>query len=184
MTLIAMMLRSFLYLKIAFSIGSDSFSAKWLTSSHSGIYIQVLCLFIILCKDFIISYGCNFIWRFSLVRKKCLNSFPRLLSTISFLFKIRTNLLIPYIRRYCLTLAINFSKTFPYYDLRIKLIKRGKKRATLSDIWPRDINFNMYLLFIFHTQINRNCKKCIIILITSIFSQYTSMSFKRFLKVF
>ena len=34
----AMMLRGLLYLKIAFSIGSDSFSAKWLTSSHSGIY--------------------------------------------------------------------------------------------------------------------------------------------------
>ena len=38
--------------------------------------------------------------------------------------------------------------------------------------WPWEINFHLYLSFIFHSQINRNCKKYII-LITLIFSQFT-----------
>ena len=53
----------------------------------------------------------------------------------------------------------NFVTGYSLYDLLKKLIIRGKKSTTLSD------KFNMYFLFLFHTKININCKKCITVVI-------------------
>ena len=54
----------------SFKMGRDSFSSKWLTSSHPGIIqifnylyekgIQVSCIFSIFCKSFITFYETNF----------------------------------------------------------------------------------------------------------------------------
>ena len=72
--------------------------------------IRVFCIFSIFCKSFITFYEANFFCRLFFVRKKNLNRFPRVLFSISLSFKIRTNLLILYIRRYCYTLTVNFCK--------------------------------------------------------------------------
>ena len=55
------------------------------------------------------------------------------------------------------------SRDINYHDLRKKLIKSGKKEISLSDRNGYETsNFICNFLFIFYTQIHRNCKKYII----------------------
>ena len=115
--LIAMKLGCLLYLKIEGNVTCDRFSAKRLTSSHSGIFRSLTLFqkkvfrFSAFLASFvkILSLSSSAIW---LSRKKQLNSPPRLSSAISLSFKISTNLLIPCVRRYCQIFANKFSKNY------------------------------------------------------------------------
>ena len=110
-----------------FTISEDFFQYQMLQFFSKGVDLFILwhlqlsnlvCetdhafrIFSIFCKSFIAFYEANFSWRICFVRKKSLNRFQRLSSSIFDSFKISTNLLIPYINRYCFTLTINIAKT-------------------------------------------------------------------------